>query len=173
MAKKSFRNLASLFDAVQKTLESSAKEIGIQGFKTVKDQVETDVYKKYNPKYYQRTGQLKSSLRYTTMKHKDGAYILFDHDKLKMDAIPPTQGKPPKGNYHMGQHHSTAKKYSPQKYNDYVAMVVHDGTSGDIFGDGEWRKPRPYMQNSRAKVARQAYQITKGRLQIRGFKVMR
>ncbi len=168
MSKNSFKNLGKLFQAVQKTLDSSAKEIGIQGLTTVKRQIDEDVYQKYTPKYYKRTGQLKNSLRYTAMKHSKGSYILFDHDKSKIASI-----KPSKANNHMGQHHSTAKKYQPQQYNNYVAMVVHDGKSGDIFGDGEWRKPRPYMTNARVKVARQAYLITKGRLQIRGFKVVK
>lgn len=168
MSKNSFKNLSKLFNAVQKTLESSAKEIGIQGLATAKRQIEEDVYQKYTPKYYKRTGQLKQSLRQTTMKHSRGAFVLFDHDKSKIKSI-----KPSSENNHMGQHHSTAKQYQPQQYNNYVAMVVHNGKSGDIFGDGEWRKPRPYMDVARIKIARQAYFITKGRLQIRGFKVVK
>lgn len=97
-----------------------------------KDVVERVVYGAGSPIAYERTYDLKDSIRENPVEGSKNttATVRINHDitQISTDLTMYQHGSPQSG--------SVA---------DAIPEIVHDGLSGDLFGDGYWRVPRPYM----------------------------
>lgn len=97
-----------------------------------KDVVERVVYGAGSPTVYERTYDLKDSIRENPVQGstRTTATVVIDHDitQISTDLTMYQHGSPQSG--------SVA---------DVIPEIVHGGLSGDMFGDGYWRRPRPYM----------------------------
>lgn len=154
---KSYKGLmAALSKARDEALAGAAKEAE----QLVKDRIDEDVYGVGTPEEYQRTYQLRDSIKaFKVEKKGDTSQVKIAHDT---SLIHP--------NVENFQHASTY--WSPWNYVNYVAETVHDGTSGGLFGDGYWRQPRPYMFNARNEMIDGKYrQFMIEQLKSQGYKV--
>lgn len=124
---------------LKKLALSSMKSIGIEGEKELKESVEEEVYDSYMQKYYKRTGDLKRSVTHAINERRNSVSVKIYHNYDKMRQLPPSM------TYRIGTHHSTVRKYSPQKYARYLPETIESGTSGKIFGSGAWTQPRRYF----------------------------
>jgi len=132
-----FNNLDDLARHLLNDLERGMMGVGQVAKKVVQERLDKDVYS-FDPSVYQRTRELRESVDFEPSIEGKEAVVVIDHNTDMIHAV----GRP----YY--QHHSAVKSYTPQDYSQYVAQTVNDGTSGHIFGQGFWTKPRPYMDNA-------------------------
>lgn len=140
------KSIADLKKVLDKKILSSVKSIAKSEERKLKEEIQEKVYNAYTPKYYKRTKQLKNSV--TSEVTQDGSVVrakIF-HDTSKMDQVAPVPG------YNIGTHHSTVKSYIPQEYAYFLPVTIEEGTSGRIFGDGAYLKPRRYFSSFVTKL---------------------
>jgi hypothetical protein len=133
------KSMADLEKVLNKKILSSVKSVGNDGVNNLKESVQNNVYNVYIPKYYKRTGDLKKSASKEVLQKGSLTSLRIYHNTGKMRQMAPTS------NYRMGTHHSSVENYSPQEYAYFVPTVVEDGTSGKIFGEGAFTRPRRYF----------------------------
>lgn len=99
------------------------------------DVMDDVVYGAGNPNFYERTYQLQNSLtdRPVTGAAEETASVLINHDTSLIRFQPDNRQH---GNHTSGD------------VSDFIPMIVHDGLSGNAFGDGFWRPARPYMDEA-------------------------
>lgn len=136
---KTVKSIAELEKVLNKKILSSMKSIGKEGEIKLKESVQDNVYNAYIPKYYKRTGDLKKSVSKEVIQSGTLTSLKIFHNTGKMRQIAPTS------NYKIGTHHSTIQNYSPQEYAYFVPTVIEEGTTGRIFGEGAFTKPRRYF----------------------------
>lgn len=99
-----------------------------------RDVVRQVVYEAGKPNWYERTNQFKESwnTRNSTQKHHGNLVekeFYYDWEKMAVDREKAQHGSPPYvDNY--------------QDVRPYLADIIYQGLSGDLFGDGYWRKAR-------------------------------
>jgi hypothetical protein len=164
--RKYVRNLKELEDELNKRILESMKDIGKKGEKTLKEYIQTDVYLSYTPNDYKRTYDLLNSS--TNDVYQVGSFTNAEiyNDYKVMRSVAPYSG-----NNYLGQHHSTVRTYEPQDYAFWVAATINDGTSGKIFGDGPWTKPRPFFTHTKDFMFRNFYKDLKNGLVYRGLSI--
>lgn len=142
---------AELKKARDKALDRAAKEV----VDMVKDEViEREVYGAGSPAYYERTYDLKNSLR---AQPRVGDTVTIDHDTSLIGV-----------NLTKFQHGSPLSGGIP----DSIPSIVHDGKSGSLFGDGYWRDSRPYMDVAKGELNSGRYKdIMMAELRMMGYKV--
>lgn len=86
------------------------------------------IYESYQPKEYERTGEFKEA--WDTDTKQLGNFI-----QGKLEYVP----KDLTVNYEEWQHGS---KYLQEPMTTYLAEIIYQGLSGDIFGQGPWTKKR-------------------------------
>lgn len=133
------KSFAELEKVLNKKILSSVKTVGNDGVKKLKESVQENVYNAYTPKYYKRTGDLKRSVSKDVTQSGTLTSLRIFHNVGMMRQLAPTS------NYRMGTHHSSIQNYSPQEYAYFVPTVIEDGTSGKIFGEGAFTRPRRYF----------------------------
>lgn len=146
MASRKVESIAGLQKELSKMILSAMNDIAKSGERTLKDHIENEVYS-HRPIRYVRTKQLLNSTTHDVFQTGDftTARIFNDHTKIKSYA-------PSYANKWMGQHHSTVKHYNPQEYNFFLVETINDGTSGHIFGEGFWTKPRPFFSKAKVEI---------------------
>ena len=142
MAEIKIRNAKDLEKVLKLVAKNALEDTGKKTTKLVKDRIDKDVYGKFEPSEYIRTYELRESVAPSDVEDKgDSAELSIEHDFDKI------------GSYAPNQHYTVGKKYAERYGTDsseYIPWYVHDGKSGDIFGsDGEYMKPRPYMDNAK------------------------
>lgn len=90
--------------------------------------IRTIVYESYQPEEYERTGEFKEA--WDTDVKRLGNFV---RGEMKYDPRELTV------NYNKWQHGSA---YLQQPMTTYLAEVIYQGLSGDIFGKGPWTKKR-------------------------------
>lgn len=125
---------------MKKLLKDSMEEVGVKVEKVLRDRIDEDVYSAYNnpDMSYERTRELKNSVTHTHPKEEDGQIVVkVGHDTSLINPYSPNQ--------HMSvEDGSDVSNYLPQ--------WINDGTIGNIFGEGVWTKPRPYMDNTKEEI---------------------
>jgi hypothetical protein len=173
MANIKINNLKELEELLIGKIEEAMKGIAKSGENTVKTFVDVDVYESYTSDEdtgYKRTGELKSSV--TSMVSKVEEYAVeakIYHDTFNLMGSYPRSSV----NNWIGQHHSVVKKYIPQDYRDYIIQTVNKGISEGkkkIFGDGVYSKARPYMDNARRSLSKDANGLMMNELKKLGVK---
>lgn len=128
---------SKLKEALVKGRTEALRESAKESVDYIKDRViDQEVYGRGSPEFYERTYQLKDSLRANPAEgvRNYSASIVIDHDTSKI-----------KVNLPMYQHGSPMSGGIA----DAIPLIVHDGLSGSMFGDGFWMEPRPYMGTAR------------------------
>lgn len=129
---------AKLKEVRNKALEETALKSVI----LAKEVIEKEVYSVDTPEFYQRTYQLRDSLRDNPLENGGSnlAVIKIDHDRA---AISPSA---------KNFQHASAW-WSPWNYSGYLAKTVHDGLSGGLFGDNHaGMSSRPYMDETEKEL---------------------
>ena len=90
--------------------------------------IRTIVYESYQPEEYERTGEFKEA--WDTDVKRLGNFV---RGEMKYDPRELTV------NYNKWQHGSA---YLQQPMTTYLAEVIYQGLSGDLFGEGPWTKKR-------------------------------
>lgn len=133
MSATSYKDLEK---ALKKAMDKALVKAGKDTKKLVQDKVDSDVYKKYSPKEYERTGDLRDSVTDFPLEKKgDKSSVTVKHDTDMMS-------------YNPGKFQHASPYWSPWNYTKYVPQTVNDGLSGGLFGNGAWRAPRPYFDNA-------------------------
>lgn len=139
----SFTDLKSLLRHIEKDIKNGMREVGKEAKQITKKHVDDDVYDKYSPSVYDRTGQLKDSIESFEITGTEGEHgVIIQHDTSKI-----TSSKDPTYNHYSRKPNG----HDPDVSDEYMEWV-HDGRSGGAFGFGEWQKPRPYMDNARNEI---------------------
>ncbi len=126
---------------MKKILHESMGEVGKKVEEGLKDQIDEDVYDAHNPEYYQRTYELRDSVTHSDAKEIGEQIVVevgHDYDKI---------------NTHYPNQHMSVVDGSD--VSNQLPKLINDGTIGDIFGNGAWTEPRPYMDNMKDKIERE------------------
>lgn len=146
-----FKSMKELESYLQKKLGDSMPAVGLMGENKVKNRVQKDVYDKASPEKYERTGDLKESVVYEMDMVRGGYQVeIFNNDDFIRSTKP-------------NQHYSVVESEDgsyPLDYSEFVAVTVHDGTSGLIFGEGYWTSPRPFMANAAKEIRDKKLHVT-------------
>lgn len=145
----------SSFDQLEKILipiiKECLEEIGNKANEVLREHIDKDVYQAgRQTNYYaygtsQPTFTLRDSI--TTSKVKTNgnlSEISIYHDKNKMDFDP--------DNF---IHGSRYWKDGVTDIRDILPMIINDGLSGNLFGEGWWQNPRPYWSNALIELQQQ------------------
>ncbi len=73
-----FNSLNALMDYIDSATSSSMKEVGDELEEVFKDAIDEEVYDAYDPKYYERTNELKDMVE-TTKVSKDSVEVSVTH----------------------------------------------------------------------------------------------
>ncbi|AKO91907.1 hypothetical protein BEH_07205 [Priestia filamentosa] len=107
-------------------------DVGKKAADVTKRNIDKSVYK-YDPEEYQRTYQLRDSIKNFPAKVVGNTVeVEIDHDKSMIISDP--------DNYTHGSPY-----YSPQNISSFLDIIVAEGKSGDLFGNGFWRQKRQYF----------------------------
>ncbi len=107
----------------------------------VEGNVDKMVYDAYNPKEYERTGQLKNSLFTKTPKIKNKTVeVEVKHDTDKIDSIAPNQ------------HYSVVEKYPRKDVSDWIPYLVISGKTHPLWGEGVFTEPRDYIEKTKTEL---------------------
>lgn len=168
MTTKNVTSIDQLLKELNKMTLSVMKDIAKSGEKNLKDHVQSEIYDANIPSRhgYKRTRQLKQSVTKDVYQIGNFTTAAIFHDYKSMESIAPSYD-----NNRMGQHHSTVAKYDPQEYNFFLPATINDGTSGKIFGEGYWTKPRPYFTHAKEDIERTFQKSLKYGLQYRGLTI--
>lgn len=136
---RTYRELeARLREARSKALEKAGEKAKDLTLEIIDDVV----YGAGTPNEYERTYQLKDSLRDWAVKGYSSslATLSISHDANLIYSDP--------DNYTYGSNY-----YSPTDMSEYVPNMINDGTSGGMFGDGFWMEARPYADQSKEQLS--------------------
>lgn len=162
-------SIAALKAELLKRIREAMLNISIDAQHRVQDGIQKEVYNKYSPKDYQRTGDLKRSVDTNVSMSRNVTKAVIFHNTNLMSAV-----KPYAGNNEIGQHFSTFA-YSPMDYRQYVAETVNFGISAGKkkkFGDGVYARARPYFDNAQKIVEKNFAKNLKASLKSSGLKVV-
>jgi hypothetical protein len=157
-----FRNLKDLESYVKKMVSDSMNPVGEKARDLSKEHVQKDVYDNpANPAKYNRTGQLKESLKYKKTETNREVTVKVYHDDKVIKAYEPNQ------------HYSVFDSGHDRDFSKFVAYAVHEGTSGHVFGSGYWTEARPYLDNTvnELNITEAHVKILKAELTKRGIKL--
>lgn len=130
---KTFRNLNDLFKHIQKDLQSSMNDVGKTVSNKTKKNIDEEVYMD-DPAVYERTYQLRDSIKNFPAKVEGNEIIVeVDHDTDLIISIPE--------HYQHG-----SPDYEPNDISDFIDVIIHEGLSGNRFGNGFWRDKRQYFK---------------------------
>lgn len=116
----------------------------------VQEHIQEDVYNKYNPKVYERTGELEDSVISTDPKIKgDVIEVEVKHDYDKINSYPPNQ------------HYSVVKDYEPKDVSEWIPYLVAKGETYPLWGEDVYTKPRDYIENTKAELRESGEHIQK------------
>lgn len=113
-----------LMPALEKAIDYVVQKI----WNDNRELIRTIVYEAYQPEQYERTGEFQEA--WDTDVKRSGNYVRgemkYDPRELTVD-------------YTKWQHGS---QYLQEPMTTYLAEVIYQGLSGDIFGEGPWTKKR-------------------------------
>ena len=113
-----------LMPALEKAIDYVVQKI----WNDNRELIRTIVYESYQPEEYERTGEFKEA--WDTDVKRLGNFV---RGEMKYDPRELTV------NYNKWQHGSA---YLQQPMTTYLAEVIYQGLSGDLFGEGPWTKKR-------------------------------
>lgn len=96
------------------------------------------VYEAYQPTVYQRTGEFKEAWVTDTKAFRNVVQSELKFDPRLLEV-----------NYDKWQHGS---KVLDEPMTTYLAEVIYQGKSGDIFGDGPWRRKRDVWKELNKRI---------------------
>lgn len=128
MALNQARNNQELEDMLMPALEKAIDYVVQKIWNDNRELIRTIVYESYQPKEYERTGEFKEA--WDTDVKRLGNFV---RGEMKYDPRELTV------NYNKWQHGSA---YLQQPMTTYLAEVIYQGLSGDLFGEGPWTKKR-------------------------------
>lgn len=144
--------------ALMRARDKALEGTGEKAKELVKDRIDKDVYSAGTPSVYERTYELRESVQPSKVKSTGNiAELEIGHDTSLI------------GSYEPNQHYSVVDGSSSV---DSIALIVHDGRSGKIFGNGYWTEERPYMSNAKEEMEDGKYrEFMKEELKKQGYKV--
>lgn len=113
-----------LMPALEKAIDYVVQKI----WNDNRELIRTIVYESYRPEEYERTGEFKEA--WDTDVKRLGNFV-----RGEMKYVP----RELTVNYNKWQHGSA---YLQQPMTTYLAEVIYQGLSGDLFGEGPWTKKR-------------------------------
>lgn len=124
--------------------------------------IDEDFYGEYSPRQYTNTYELRDSVEATrARKLGDTIEVGLYHNKDKFTVDPDNW-----------QHGSN---YSDKDMTVLLPEIINEGSKrwGYIFGDGDWRKPRPYIQFTADDLRSGRLKCwLKGKLESKGWNVV-
>lgn len=171
---------------LKKVLLSSMNKVATKGKIELQDAIQKEVYDKYTPKYYERTGDLKRSASKDVYSAGTFVNARIYNDTSKIREIAPIRKyNDPKfasknrryksktlRPQSMGKHYSTVEGYFPQEYAYFIPATINEGTSGHIFGEGAWTEPRRYFSRFLERMEKIFPKIMREELTKAGLKVI-
>lgn len=148
---------AKLKEIRNKALEAS----GEKAKDLTTDIMDDVVYGAGTPEEYDRTYELKTSLRsYSISGASSGeATVRIAHDGNLISSSP--------DDFIHGSNY-----YSPSDMSEYIPNIVNDGSSGDFFEEGFWSAPRPYRDIAAEQLSGGKYKkFMVDEIKAMGFKV--
>ena len=128
MALNQARNNQELENTLMPALEKAIDYVVQKIWNDNRELIRTIVYESYQPEEYERTGEFKEA--WDTDVKRLGNFV---RGEMKYDPRELTV------NYNKWQHGSA---YLQQPMTTYLAEVIYQGLSGDLFGEGPWTKKR-------------------------------
>lgn len=128
MALNQARNNQELENMLMPALEKAIDYVVQKIWNDNRELIRTIVYESYQPEEYERTGEFKEA--WDTDVKRLGNFV---RGEMKYDPRELTV------NYNKWQHGSA---YLQQPMTTYLAEVIYQGLSGDLFGEGPWTKKR-------------------------------
>jgi len=131
---KSFETLSQLEQFIKSQVKESAKDLGKYIAEETKQQIDNDIYQSYSPSVYERTYELKESIKSKTEKEsKNNIEIVIEHDENAM-------------------HHTSI--VTGENVGSELADWIQRGQVPNIFNNNSypWTQPRPYMENTVEKL---------------------
>ena len=122
------RNNQELENMLMPALEKAIDYVVQKIWNDNRELIRTIVYESYQPEEYERTGEFKEA--WDTDVKRLGNFV---RGEMKYDPRELTV------NYNKWQHGSA---YLQQPMTTYLAEVIYQGLSGDLFGEGPWTKKR-------------------------------
>lgn len=123
-----------LMPALEKAIDYVVQKI----WNDNRELIRTIVYESYQPEEYERTGEFKEA--WDTDVKRLGNFV---HGEMKYDPRELTV------NYSKWQHGS---EYLQQPMTTYLAEIIYQGLSGDLFGEGTWTKKRDVWEALNKKI---------------------
>jgi hypothetical protein len=146
-------NLKGMADYINKNVLSKVmSDVGKESVKKLRDHVQVDVYnagsgrKFYHSRKKEPTGDLKRSVVKSRVKvTKDGASVTISHDpeKLRLDQ---------ENNIHGSDYKNDRGEPIITDVRESLPHIINDGLSGNRFGNGWWRRKRPYFTNFKVQM---------------------
>lgn len=134
MALNQARNNQELEDMLMPALEKAIDYVVQKIWNDNRELIRTIVYESYQPKEYERTGEFKEA--WDTDVKRLGNFV---RGEMKYDPRELTV------NYNKWQHGSryvSNGELHETVMTTYLAEVIYQGLSGDLFGEGPWTKKR-------------------------------
>lgn len=128
MALNQARNNQELENMLMPALEKAIDYVVQKIWNDNRELIRTIVYESYQPEEYERTGEFKEA--WDTDVKRLGNFV---RGEMKYDPRELTV------NYNKWQHGSA---YLQQPMTTYLAEVIYQGLSGDLFDEGPWTKKR-------------------------------
>ena len=128
MALNQARNNQELENMLMPALEKAIDYVVQKIWNDNRELIRTIVYESYQPEEYERTGEFKEA--WDTDVKRLGNFV---RGEMKYDPRELTV------NYNKWQHGSA---YLQQPMTTYLAEVIYQGLSGNLFGEGPWTKKR-------------------------------
>ena len=128
MAVNQARNDQEVEQMLMRALEKAIDYVVQKIWNDNRELIRQIVYEAYQPEQYERTGEFKEA--WDTDVKRLGNFV---RGEMKYDPRELTV------NYNKWQHGSA---YLQQPMTTYLAEVIYQGLSGDLFGEGPWTKKR-------------------------------
>ena len=123
---------------------------------TIKETIDETVYNAYSPKQYNRTYELRDSVRLMEIERgyvsdSPVVWFIYGHDDSAMHSYSPSE------NPKLGRGWSLKSTDDYPKGSDfspYIPWAIHEGKSGDAWGvkNPVWYAPKPYMEKAGDKI---------------------
>lgn len=134
----SAKNNQELENILMPSLEKAIDYVVQKIWNDNRELIRTIVYESYQPEEYERTGEFKEA--WDTDVKRLGNFV---HGEMKYDPRELTV------NYSKWQHGS---EYLQQPMTTYLAEIIYQGLSGDLFGEGPWTKKRDVWEALNKKI---------------------
>lgn len=155
------RTYSQLAIQLQKARDNALKGVAKESIKVVEKEIDKEVYS-IPEGDYERTYALRDSLIDSALEIKgNSATVKISHDWVNMQ-------------YNVAKFQHASPYWSPWKYTQYVAETVHEGTSGNLFGENRhWHNRKPYMDNAKETMKSGKYRsLMVEQLRKNGYKVL-